>query len=265
MRSLHNVFDAMIARGDAGDCLGATLIGSNGDTVLQSIALNAAGEVYVGSITTATTFPGNGPLQPHPTAGLIMKLSPDLSTLFYSRREGMQVSGVAISETLPTVTPANIYTAGTEVHDPAHNSPPRAFFDLLANDLQYVRIRNYWKPDEYLNIESGVPTSGPIQPGWYSARWTLEQPAPFLFWIHNFWKPDEYLNIQNGLQSTSLSPGWLSARWVMEPVAGSNNNLYRIRNMWNPNLYLNNQNGALAATEVQPGWFSAMWTIEHVY
>jgi hypothetical protein len=257
---------------DAGDCLHATLIGSSGDTVLNSIALNAAGEVYVGGYTAATTFPGNGPVDPHPTAGLIMKFSPDLSTLLYSRQEGMQVNGVAIAEAVPAVTAAKIYTVGTEVLDPAHDGPPKAFFDVLADDMQYVRIRNYWKPDEYVNIESGAPGSGPIQPGWYSARWTLEQQAPIfgetgnplVFWIHNFWKPDEYLNIENGLQSTTIGPEWLSARWVMEPVAGATN-LYRIRNVWQPNLYLNNQNGALEATPVQPGWWSAMWTIERVY
>lgn len=258
---------------DAGDCLRATLIGSNGDTVLDSIALNAAGEVYVSGNTKATTFPGNGPLFPHPTAGLIMKFTPDLGTLLYSRQEGMQVNGVTITESVPTVSAANVYTVGTEVLDPAHGGPPKAHYAVLADDVQNVRIRNYWKPDEYINVESGVPDAGPIFSGWLSAQWTLEQQAPVygdpvntpVFWIHNVWKPDEYLNVENGgLESTAIAPGWLSARWVMEPVGGGTN-LYRIRNVWKQDLYLNNQNGALAATDVTPGWWSAMWTMERVY
>jgi hypothetical protein len=42
---------------------------------------------FVGGSTAATDFPGNGPVHPHPTAGLMMKFTPDLSTLLYSRQE----------------------------------------------------------------------------------------------------------------------------------------------------------------------------------
>jgi hypothetical protein len=85
------------------------------------------------------------------------------------------VNGVALQEAVPNVTRAKIYTVGNEVLDPADNGPTKVFFDVLADDLQCVRIRNYWKPDEYINIQSGVPTSGSIEPGWYSAKQISKQ------------------------------------------------------------------------------------------
>jgi hypothetical protein len=40
-------------------------------------------------------------------------------------------------------------------------------------DGAYVRIRNRWKPDQYLNVEHGHIESGPIDPGWFSAMWSV--------------------------------------------------------------------------------------------
>jgi hypothetical protein len=157
--------------------------------------------------------------------------------------------------------------------DPSYD---QIHFTTLVDDLQHLRIRNYWKPDQAINIESRTPAAGIVGPGWLSAQWTLEEQAPIfgdppnsqVFWIHNVWQPDasgEYLNIENGpLASTSIAPGWLSARWTLEPVPGSNT-LYQIRNVWQSSLYLNIQNGELTASPINPGWWSAMWAFERVY
>jgi hypothetical protein len=44
---------------------------------------------------------------------------------------------------------------------------------LQNADGAYVRIRNRWKPDQYLNVEHGQIESGPIAPGWFSAMWSI--------------------------------------------------------------------------------------------
>ena len=251
-----------------GHFIHSTLLGGLGNTAFNAIALNAAGEVYVGGSTTAASFPQNGPVVAHPTAGIIAKLSPDLSTLFYSRQEGVQVNGVALHESVPAVTVTQIFSAGTEYFDDA----PRAFADELNDDQEYTRLRNYWITDQYINIQSGAAKTSQIAPGWWSAQWVFELQAPTngdpggtkVFRIRNRWITDQFLNIESGtLQSSPAGPGWLSARWTLEPVNGTN--LYRIRNVWQPSRYLNIESGTLTASPIEPGWWSAWWTFDRVF
>ena len=35
-------------------------------------------------------------------------------------------------------------------------------------------LRNGWKPDQCLHIESGELQSGAVEPGWLSAMWIIE-------------------------------------------------------------------------------------------
>ena len=81
-------------------------------------------------------------------------------------------------------------------------------------------IQNRWKPNEYLNVESGTIQSTPIGPGWLSARWTFEQvPGTGLYLIRNVWQRNEYLNIESGaLTAGPIQPGWYSARWTIQPA-----------------------------------------------
>jgi Beta-propeller repeat len=252
-----------------GHFIHSTLLGSNGDTAFNTVALNAAGEVYVGGATTAASFPQNGPVVAHPTAGIIAKLSPDLSTLFYSRQEGIQVNGVALQESVPAVTSTQIFSTGTEYFDV---QDPRAFVTKLNDDIEYTRLRNYWIGDQYINIESGAAKTSQIAPGWLSAQWEFDlQPTTNgdpagakVFWIRNRGNSDQYLNIESGnLQSSPIGPGWLSARWTLEPINGTN--LYRIRNVWQPDKCLNIESGALRASPVEPDWWSSWWVFDRVF
>jgi hypothetical protein len=94
-------------------------------------------------------------------------------------------------------------------------------------------IQNRWKPDQYLNVESGSIQSSPIAPGWLSARWTFEPiSGTNVFQIHNVWQPDKYLNTANGVLTAgprvTLPPivttgggaavGRASWYWGLEPV-----------------------------------------------
>lgn len=252
-----------------GHFINSTLLGSTGDTSLSAIALNAAGEVYVGGGTLAASFPQNGPVDANPSAGIIAKFSPNLQTLAYSRQEGSLVTGVALQENVPAVTPTQIFSTGTTYFDTDY---PGAFALALGDDQQYTRLRNNWVTDQYINIESGVAKTSQAGPGWLSAQWEFDlQPATNgdpvgakVFLIRNRWKPDQYLNIESGsLRSSIIGPGWLSARWSLEPINGAN--VYRIRNVWQPDRCLNIESGSLLASPVEPGWWSAWWTFDRVF
>jgi hypothetical protein len=252
-----------------GDFIYSTLLGGYGDTFGSSISLNAAGEVYVGGSTLSTSFPGAaGPLTPNPRAGFLSKFSTDLSTLLYTAIQGTEVHGVAVSENPPGVTSSQIYTAGFQ----NIFSDPGAFVDKLNDDMEFTRLRNYWRADQYINIESGVAKTSQIAPGWLSAQWEFDlQPTTNgdpagakVFWIRNRWKSNQYLNIESGsLQSSAIGPSWLSARWTLEPINGSN--VYRIRNVWQPDKCLNIESGGLRASPVEPGWWSSWWVFDRVF
>jgi hypothetical protein len=81
-------------------------------------------------------------------------------------------------------------------------------------------IRNRWKPDQYLNIESGTLQSTPIGPGWLSARWVLEPiNGTNVYRIRNVWQSDKCLNIESGsLRASPVEPGWWSSWWVFDRV-----------------------------------------------
>jgi len=255
----------------------------SGTTGATSIALNAAGEVYIGGSTWESDLPGTPPLTPNPTAGFVSRFSPDLSVLRYTKLLGANVFGVAVLDTAWPFTPSQIYTTGDRYTGGLASSNLDAFVVELNDDAAInpvsplLRLRNFWKSDECINIESGPVTSGPIQPGWWSAMWTLEQvPGTTLYRIRNRWQPSQYLNIESGaltagpIDTTSgpaVPPGWWSAMWTFEQVPGTT--LYRIRNWWKPSQYLNIESGALTAgpivtTSSTGGWWSAMWTLEPV-
>lgn len=264
---------AFVAKYDgSGNYLTSTLLGGNGDTFAEGVAVNGSGEVYVSGYTTSTTFPGGAMVlgQPYNTAGFLSKFTSDLTGLEYTLQVGQQSWGVATFEELPTVTPTRVHPAGM-VWNPS-NQQYYAYVDRIDDDIQLARLRNYWKPDLYINTESGTPAATEIGPGWWSAQWEFDVQSPIqgdpagnkVFWIHNRWKPGEYLNIHTGsLGSTPIQADWLSARWTLEQIPGTN--LYRIRNVKQPALCLNIESGTLTASEAGPGWWSSYWSFERVF
>ncbi|OWY25853.1 hypothetical protein C7N43_32780 [Sphingobacteriales bacterium UPWRP_1] len=88
----------------------------------------------------------------------------------------------------------------------------------------YVRLKNV-ATGTYLHTENGGQLgSGTIQPGWWSAQWTLK-PADGHTQIINRWT-NGYLHNENGkLEIGDLgAPGWWSAQWIMSVSAPNTNN-----------------------------------------
>ncbi|MGE0588715.1 MAG: hypothetical protein AB7O48_09085 [Cyclobacteriaceae bacterium] len=135
-----------------------------------------------------------------------------------------------------------------------------AFYSDAQN---FFRLKNRWKSTEYIHVEQPTPASTAIQPGWWSAQWTLEQePGTVYYRIKNRWK-NQYLQIEQGpLACSDIQPGWWSAQWQLEPVAGTS--FVRLRNRWKPDVAIHNQNGRLEAGPVDLGWWSAMWELENI-
>jgi len=87
--------------------------------------------------------------------------------------------------------------------------------DGFAQNVDYFRFENRWKPDQYLNIEHGQILSIPIQPQWYSAMWSVENVDAGFVRLRNRWKPNEFIHIEYGAaQSGPIQPQWFSAMWA---------------------------------------------------
>src|SRR5439155_889038 len=71
-------------------------------------------------------------------------------------------------------TPGTAPTPAAEAEQPSGEVQERAVRNAPRGA---VALKNYWKPDQYVNIESGPLVAGPIQPGWLSAQWTMEPVA----------------------------------------------------------------------------------------
>lgn len=133
---------------------------------------------------------------------------------------------------------------------------------FYSDAQNFIRLKNRWKPTEYIHVEQPTPSSGGIQPGWWSAQWVLEQePGTVFYRIKNRWR-NQYLQIEQGpLACSDILPGWWSAQWQLESVAGTS--FVRLRNRWKPDVAIHNQNGMLEAGPIQLGWWSAMWELEN--
>ncbi len=83
----------------------------------------------------------------------------------------------------------------------------------------YYRIRNRWKPEQFLHIEHGRLASGPIESGWHSAMWTIEPGDEGARRIRNRWKNQQYIHIERGrVEAGPIQPGWWSAQWYLKKM-----------------------------------------------
>lgn len=87
--------------------------GSNGSTDATAITVHGNG-IYVAGRTSSTTFPGAPVLTPNPTAGWVVKFTPQLNALDYTTFLGASINGIAVyqSSFLGRLTDPQIYTVG---------------------------------------------------------------------------------------------------------------------------------------------------------
>ena len=88
--------------------------GNNGDTHPTAIAVQG-GNVYVAGNTSSTSFPGAPAITPNPTAGWVVKLAPQLSSLDYTTFLGASINSIAVDlrfQRFTTISNVEVYTAG---------------------------------------------------------------------------------------------------------------------------------------------------------
>jgi hypothetical protein len=88
--------------------------GNNGSTVPTAIAVQG-GNVYVAGNTSSTSFPGAPAITPNPTAGWVVKLAPQLNSLYYTTFLGASINSIAVDlryQRFTTLSNVEVYTAG---------------------------------------------------------------------------------------------------------------------------------------------------------
>lgn len=88
--------------------------GNNGDTRPTAIAVQG-GNVYVSGNTSSTSFPGAPAITPNPTAGWVVKLAPQLNSLYYTTFLGASINRIAVDlryQRFTTLSNVEVYTAG---------------------------------------------------------------------------------------------------------------------------------------------------------
>jgi hypothetical protein len=108
--------------------------GPDGETYGTGIAIDRAGNAYIGGYTTSTHFPGAPALTPNPTAGFVSKLTPTGGAMSYTTLLGAGINGVAVlqpASRLGIAYPPQIYVTGIR-----YNGTPY----YLAMHLFVVRL-----------------------------------------------------------------------------------------------------------------------------
>lgn len=106
-------------------------------------------------------------------------------------------------------------------------SAPDTWIIEKVGEGDYVRLKNA-ATGTYLHNETSQLGSGAVQPGWWSAQWTLVANDGHTN-IINRWTGG-YIHNQNGKLEigTIDSPGWWSAQWSMSTGSGSGNQANQI-------------------------------------
>jgi len=93
----------------AGNIVLFTTISGKGSDSATSLALDAAGNIYLAGSTNSANFPLHNPLQSTAGPGFLVKLSPDATELLYSTYFPAAISAMAIDSA------SNFYVTGTTI------------------------------------------------------------------------------------------------------------------------------------------------------
>lgn len=102
--------------------------------------------------------------------------------------------------------------------DGSNPAAPGALWVLEPVDAsaQFYRLRSATSGGA-LHIEQGPLMVSAVEPGWWSAMWTVEPVDGQFIRLRNRWKPDAYIHNQNGAPTIgAIQPGWWSAMWQLQ-------------------------------------------------
>jgi len=138
---------------------------------------------------------------------------------------------------------------------PVQSMPPP-----VINIQGFLKLKNVLN-NTYLNIQTGMLSSSPIQNGWFSAHWQLVPvPGTNYFNIKNRWKGD-FINTNGGNITISINPQSPASMWSLEPT--QNPNVFLIKNA-KTGSYLSMAYNNLALSNNVKNNFSAAWQVEQL-
>ena len=136
---------------------------------------------------------------------------------------------------------------------PAENTAPP-----LPNMQGFLKLKNVFN-NTYVNIQTGVPVSSPIDQGWWSAQWQL---TPILgtnyFNIKNRWKGN-FIDTERGYITISVNPQSPGSMWSVEPT--QDRDIFMIKNA-KTGQYLSLNRNDLGLSNNANSDFSANWRLE---
>ncbi|MCC6392012.1 MAG: SBBP repeat-containing protein [Bryobacterales bacterium] len=121
--------DVFVAKLDPlGNLLFRATFGGKGNDQAKALALDAAGNIYIGGATSSTNFPLRGAVQTQSggTTGFLVKLSPDGSQMMASTYFG-GTKGISSVNAVTVDGAGNIYVAGETRAPDFPSSPPLTF------------------------------------------------------------------------------------------------------------------------------------------
>ena len=111
-RLLTSSSEIFVAKLDAaGNIVLFRTLSGQGNDVCMDMALDGAGNIYVGGSTSSRDFPVHTPLQAAPGPGFLLKLNPDASALLWSTYFREAITGLALDSS------GNVYVTGS-TNDP---------------------------------------------------------------------------------------------------------------------------------------------------
>ena len=156
----------------------------------------------------------------------------------------------------PTATAA--YAAGAA---PGYNqanqnlqTPP-----IQYNSTDFIKIRNL-SNNTYINVETGVPGSTVIDPGWWSAQWQiLPIPGSNNFYLKNRWK-ETYIGTANKYVVLTDNYQIPSSMWLM--LTTSDPNVVRFKNAQTGGYLSIGYGNLIISPTASTDFNSANWQLE---
>jgi hypothetical protein len=129
---------------------------------------------------------------------------------------------IGYSQQLVPLNATDVNPRPAEVAEPLPDQPPPVF-----NSQNFYQVRNAAN-NTFINVQTGVISSSPIQNGWWSAQWQIiPVPGSIYFKLKNRWK-SSFIDTDRGYITMAPDDRSQGTLWSLEPLQG---NMFYIKNV----------------------------------
>jgi len=129
-----------------------------------------------------------------------------------------------------------------------------------GGDEPFIKLKNNFYNDKYVNTQQGPPQSTQITPDWWSAQWQVIRDNGPMVRIKNRWKGTYLLVDQRGYVTLTDDFRNRASLWTMEST--SDQNVYRFRNLMTNGYLSIATTGVLIQTKQPDNNFVSGWFFE---